>query len=47
LVVGPAGTSRRVVWALLAAVGVAIAAIFAVAFARPETASDRPPPDLA
>jgi hypothetical protein len=47
LVVGPAGTSRRVVWALLAAVGVAIAAIFAVAFARPETAADRPPPDLA
>ena len=47
LVVGPAGTSRRVVWALLAAVGVAIAAIFAVAFVRPETAADRPPPDLA
>jgi hypothetical protein len=47
LVVGPAGTSRRVVWALLAAVGVAIAGIFAVAFARPETAADRPPPDLA
>jgi len=46
LVVGPAGTSRRVVWALLAAVGVAIAGIFAVAFARPETAADRPPPDL-
>ena len=47
LVVGPAGTARRVVWALLAAVGVAIAGIFAVAFARPETAADRPPPDLA
>jgi hypothetical protein len=45
LVVGPAGTSRRVVWALLAAIGVAIAGIFAVAFARPETAADRPPPD--
>ena len=45
LVVGPAGTSRRVVWAVLAAVGVAIAGIFAVAFARPETAADRPPPD--
>ena len=44
LVVGPAGTSRRVVWAILAAVGVAIAGIFAVAFARPETAADRPPP---
>jgi hypothetical protein len=47
LVVGPAGTSRRVVWAILAAVGVAIAGIFAVAFARPETAADRPPPDSA
>jgi hypothetical protein len=47
LVVGPAGTGRRVVWALLAAVGVAIAGIFAVAFARPETAADRPPPNLA
>jgi hypothetical protein len=47
LVVGPAGTSRRVVWAILAAVGVAIAGIFAVAFARPETAADRPPPDTA
>jgi hypothetical protein len=45
LVVGPAGTSRRVVWAILAAVGVAIAGIFAVAFARPETAADRPPRD--
>ena len=45
LVVGPAGTGRRVVWAVLAAVGVAIAGIFAVAFARPETAADRPPPD--
>jgi hypothetical protein len=45
LVVGPAGTSRRMVWAVLAAVGVAIAGIFAVAFARPETAADRPPPD--
>ena len=45
LVVGPAGTSRRVVWAILAAVGVAIAGIFAVAFARPETAADRPRPD--
>jgi hypothetical protein len=44
LVVGPAGTARRVVWAVLAAVGVAIAAIFAVAFSRPETAADRPPP---
>lgn len=43
LVVGPAGTSRRVVWAALAVVGVAIAGIFAVAFARPETAADRPP----
>ena len=47
LVVGPAGTSRRVVWAILAAVGVAIAGIFAVAFARPETAADRPPPGTA
>ena len=47
LVVGPAGTSRQVVWAILAAVGVAIAGIFAVAFARPETAADRPPPDTA
>jgi hypothetical protein len=47
LVVGPAGTSRRVVWAILAAVGVAIAGIFAVAFARPETAADLPPPDTA
>ena len=47
LVVGPAGTSRQVVWAVLAAVGVAIAGIFAVAFARPETAADRPPPDTA
>jgi hypothetical protein len=45
LIVGPAGTSRRVVWAILAAVGVAIAGIFAVAFARPETAADRPPGD--
>jgi len=45
LVVGPAGTSRQVVWAILAAVGVAIAGIFAVAFARPETAADRPPPE--
>ncbi len=44
LVVGPVGTSRRVVWAALAAVGVVIAGIFAVAFARPETAADRPPP---
>jgi hypothetical protein len=44
LVVGPAGTSRRVIWAILAAVGVAIAGIFAVAFVRPETAADRPPP---
>jgi hypothetical protein len=47
LVVGPAGTSRRVVWAILAVVGVAIAGIFAVAFARPETAADRPPPGAA
>ena len=44
LVVGPAGTSRRVLWALLAAMGVAIAGIFTVAFARPDTAADRPPP---
>jgi hypothetical protein len=47
LVVGPAGTSRRVVWAILAAVGVGIAGVFAVAFARPETAADRPPPGMA
>jgi hypothetical protein len=47
LVVGPAGTSRRVVWAILAAVGVAIAGIFTVAFARPQTAADRPPPEIA
>jgi hypothetical protein len=47
LVVGPAGTSRRVVWAILAAVGVAIAGVFAVAFARPETAADRPPSEAA
>jgi hypothetical protein len=47
LVVGPAGTSQQVLWTILAAVGVAIAGIFAVAFARPETAADRPPPDTA
>jgi hypothetical protein len=46
LVVGPAGTSRRVLWALLAAAGVAIAGIFTVAFARPDTAADRPPPSV-
>jgi hypothetical protein len=45
LVVGPAGDARQVVWSLLAAVGVAIAGVFTVAFARPETAADRPPPD--
>src|ERR671918_548691 len=44
LVVGPAGGGRRVLWTVLAAVGVAVAGVFTVAFARPDTAADPPPP---
>src|SRR5919106_6647158 len=44
LVVGPAGGGRQVLWTVLAAVGVAVAGVFTVAFARPSTAADRPPP---
>jgi hypothetical protein len=44
LAVGPAGGGRQVLWTVLAAVGVAIAGVFTVAFARPSTAADRPPP---
>ncbi len=44
LVVGPGGDARQVLWVVLAALAVAIAATFTVAFmVRPTTAADRAP----
>ncbi|HEX6423162.1 MAG TPA: hypothetical protein VFZ79_06760 [Acidimicrobiales bacterium] len=42
LVVGPSGGARQALWIGLAATGVAIAAVFTVAFVRPARAADRP-----
>jgi len=43
LVVGPAGTARRVLWAVLAGAAGVVAVLFTVAFLRPTTEGDRPP----
>jgi hypothetical protein len=45
LVVGPAGEARQALWVALAAVAGLVAATFTVAFIRPATADDRPPPE--
>jgi hypothetical protein len=45
LVVGPAGEARRALWVALAVVAGLVAATFTVAFVRPATAADRPPPE--